>query len=73
MTVDSFNIDGKTYLILKEAKIDNNTYYYLANKDKEDDFLIRKLDPNNQQLIMPLDNEEELNKVLLYMVNSIIK
>lgn len=72
MTVESFIIDGETYLILNTATINHITYYYLANKNKENDVLIRKQDPNDPDSIIPLDNEEELQKASLQLINSII-
>ena len=74
MTVESFIIDGETYLILNTATINHITYYYLANKNKEKFYkkLIRKQDPNDPDSIIPLDNEEELQKASLQLINSII-
>lgn len=61
MDVKVYDIDDKVYILIDE--LDNNGIHYvlLSNQDDEDDILFRKRIDND---LVPLDNEEEVVKVL---------
>jgi len=64
MDVDVYTIDGNDYLLLKKEEYNNNTYFFLSNKDDEDDFLIRKIDNNDPNYLIPLDDEKEVLEII---------
>ncbi len=52
-------IDGESYVIIKEVKHEDTSYLYLSNINDEEDTLIRKTDKNDKEIILPLENEQE--------------
>lgn len=65
-----YEIDGLEYFLLKQIQKDNETYYYFSNVDVEDDYLIRKQDKDNPDYMIPIKDEEELKKALLYLTDN---
>ena len=64
MNVNYYDIDNKKYTILNDITIDNINYLLLVNLEDDGDVLIRKVDPSDDNYLIPLDNEEEVYKVL---------
>lgn len=62
--IEVYTINGEEYLLLDKKTIDNNIYYYLSNKNKENDFMLRKEDKADSNYFVPLDSEDEVKKVL---------
>ncbi len=60
---EALDIDDKVYLILDRSIIDGIEYLYLSNEADEEDIMFRKVDPEDNDFIIPLDNEEEVIKV----------
>ena len=60
---EALDIDGIEYLILDRSVIDGEEYLYLSNSEDENDVMFRKVDKNDKDFIIPLDNEEEVIKV----------
>ena len=60
---EALDIDGEEYLILDRSVIDGEEYLYLSNSKDENDVMFRKVDKNDKDFIIPLDNEEEVIKV----------
>ena len=60
---EALDIDGVEYLILDRSFIDGEEYLYLSNSEDENDIMFRKVDKNDKDFIIPLDNEEEVIKV----------
>ena len=60
---EALDIDGIEYLILDRSVIDGEEYLYLSNSKDENDVMFRKVDKNDKDFIIPLDNEEEVIKV----------
>ena len=48
----------------EEEKRDLSNYFVLARHRDDGDILIRKVDPSDDNYFIPLDNEEEVYKVL---------
>jgi len=64
MNVNYYDIDNKKYTILNDITIDNIYYLLLVNLEDDGDVLIRKVDPSDDNYLIPLDNEDEVYKVL---------
>ena len=64
MNVSYYDIDNKKYTILNDITIDNINYLLLVNLEDDGDVLIRKVDPSDDNYLIPLDNEDEVYKVL---------
>lgn len=64
MNVSYYDIDNKKYTILNDITIDNINYLLLVNLEDDGDILIRKVDPSDDNYLIPLDNEDEVYKVL---------
>lgn len=64
MQVEVLDIDNKKYMVLNEINSDNETYIYLSNIKNPKDFVVRKLDKNDKEVLINLDNEEEFNKAM---------
>lgn len=52
-------IDGVEYFIIKEAKKGNVSYLYLSNVNDYEDTLIRKVNKDDADMMLPLESEEE--------------
>ena len=57
--LEVITIDGEDYLILKEVKHENVSYFYLSNINNEEDTLIRKSDKKDKDLLVPLESDME--------------
>ena len=66
MQVEVLDIDNKKYMVLNEISDNDETYLYLSNINDPKDFLIRKLDKNNKEYLINLDDKEEFKKAMGY-------
>ena len=57
--LEVITIDGDDYLILKEVKHENISYFYLSNVNNDEDTLIRKSDKKDKDLLVPLESDME--------------
>ena len=64
MNVNYYDIDNKKYTIANDITIDKINYLLLVNLEDDGDVLIRKVDPSDDNYLIPLDNEDEVYKVL---------
>ena len=71
--VDIYDIDGKEYMLLERITQKNNTYLYLSNVAEGNDYIIRKLNPKNEEEMMPLADEKEVQKAILLITNKQIE
>lgn len=56
--------NGIEYTEVDRLDYNNNTYVFLANLDKDDDYCVRKLVvENNEEYIVGLDSKEEFDSV----------
>ena len=70
INVDIYDIDGKEYMLLDQVTKNENTYLYLSNVEEGNDFIIRKLNPENEEEMLPLENEEEVKRAILLITNK---
>lgn len=68
--VEIIDIDNKKYMVLNEIEDSGETYLYLTNVKNPKEFLIQKVDKNDNDYLINLDNEEEFNKALNLFNNS---
>ena len=73
INVDIYDIDGKEYMLIDQVTQKENTYLYLSNVEEGNDFIIRKLNPENEEEMIPLENEEEVQKAILLITNKQIE
>lgn len=57
--LDVVKIDENDYIVLKECRKNDKIFLYLSNVNDEEDTLIRKVDENDKNKILPLENENE--------------
>lgn len=69
MDVKTIRIDDKTYIIVDKI-VEEETYFYLSNIDDTDDILVRKLDKENADYMIPLDDDSEYSKAMLIYLNK---
>lgn len=67
--VEVYNIDDQEYMLLNKVTKNDTTYLYFSNISKGDDYIIRKIDKDNQDSIIPLDDEEEVKIAILLLTN----
>ena len=66
--------DNIEYVVVDAAIIDGNKYIFFANIDDEKDICFKKLiSENGEDYFTGLDDENELNKVILYFTKQNIK
>lgn len=68
--VEVYLINGKEYMLLNKVTKDKDTYLYFSNISQEGDYLIRKLNRNNPDEMIPLDSEDEVKKAILLLTNK---
>lgn len=71
--VDIYELDGIKYYLIDELEINNNNYLYLSNVDDEADFIFRKRDDNDEDLLHPLKDEREVKLVALVFANKMLE
>ena len=69
--VEVIDIENKKYMVLNEIVDNGETYLYLTNVKNPKDFMIQKVDKNDKDLIINLDNEEEFKKALELFTNRV--
>ena len=71
--LEVITIDDKDYAVIKEVSHESNTYLYLSNILDEEDTLIRKIDKNDKDLVIPLESDQEFeiacNLLLKFITN----
>ena len=68
--VEVMTIDNKDYLIMKEVFENDTSYVFLSNMIDPEDVMIRKSSPNDKNLYIPLDNEEEYKLATLLLFKN---
>lgn len=66
MEIDVYTIDNKDYLLVDRIQ----EFLYLSNAEDEEDMMIRKLDQMDEELLLPLDSDEEFEKALLLLTSK---
>lgn len=69
MDIKTVKIDDKTYMIIDKI-VDEETFFYLSNINNTDDILVRKVDKENPDYMIPLKDDVEYNKAMLVYLNK---
>ena len=69
--VEIIDIENKKYMVLNEIVDNGDTYLYLTNIKNPKDFIIQKVDKNDESYLVNLDNDEEFNRALNLFKNKI--
>ena len=64
--VDVYSFDGKDYLLITKIK----SYLYLSNENNPRDMMIRKEDPNDPNVLLPLEDDDEFEQALLLLTRK---
>ena len=67
--VDIYTFDDKNYVLLD--RIEN--YLFLSNEKNDHDMMIRKVDADDEETLLPLESDEEFEKALLLLVTKKLK
>ncbi len=71
--VDIYVIGNQEYYLLDEIEIDGTHYLYLSKVNDEGDFMLRKRDKQDKDLLLPLDNEREVKMAALVFSNKMLQ
>ena len=66
---DVYVINDKEYILLNKINNKENTYLYFSNISEGNDYIIRKLDLEDEDSMVPLDDEKEVQKAILLLTN----
>ena len=58
MSFDTYEIDGKDYVLVNECDDGNNHYLYFKNDDIP--LMVKKVDPEDPNYILPLKDTKEV-------------
>jgi hypothetical protein len=64
--ISIYTFNNANYILLD--KIDH--YLYLSNENNPHDMMIRKEDPEDSSMLLPLADEEEFQKALLLLLKK---
>ena len=70
--VDIYVINDEEYYLMAEEVIKDTNYLYLSKVDDEDDFMIRKRDKEDMEVLVSLDNEEEVKIAALVFASKML-
>lgn len=55
-----YTFDNKKYIAIDRI----NEFLYLSNLTNHHDMMIRKVEPNDEEMLLPLETDEEFEKAL---------
>ena len=64
--VEVYTFDNQDYVVIDKI----NEYLYLSNEKDSHDMMIRKVDSNDDTLLLPLDSDEEFENALLLLTRK---
>ncbi len=67
--VDIYTFDDKNYVLLDRIE----DYLFLSNEKNDHDMMIRKVDADDEETLLPLESDEEFEKALLLLVTKKLK
>lgn len=70
--LEVITIDENDYFVIKEIKLDSVSYLYLSNVNDEEDRLIRKINLDDPNTLLPLQNEEEFEKACNLLLKHVM-
>ncbi len=70
--VDIYVINDEEYYLMEELEIEGTSYLYLSKVDNEDEYMFRKRDKEDPQVLVSLDDEQEVKMVALVFANKVL-
>ena len=70
--VDIYVINNEEYYLIGELKINETTYLYLSKVNDENDYMFRKRDLDDPEVLVTLDDEKEVKLVALAFANKML-
>lgn len=70
--VDVYVINDDEYYLIGEEIINGSSYLYLSKVSDENDFIFRKRDTEDSDVLVSLENEEEVKMVALVFANKVL-
>ena len=70
--VDVYVINDEEYYLMAEYDINGNSYLYFSKVDDENDFMFRKRDKNDPEVLVTLDSEQEVKMISLVFANKMM-
>ena len=67
--VDIYTFDDKNYVLLDRIE----DYLFLSNEKNDHDMMIRKVDADDEETLLPLESDEEFEKAVLLLVTKKLK
>lgn len=70
--VDVYVLNDEEYYLMAEEVINDVSYLYLSKVDDEDEFMFRKRDKEDPEVLVTLDSEEEVRMVALVFAKKVL-
>ena len=70
--VDIYVLNDEEYYLMAEEVINDVSYLYLSKVDDEDEFMFRKRDKEDPEVLVTLDSEEEVRMVALVFAKKVL-
>lgn len=70
--VDIYIINDEEYYLIDELDINGTSYLYLSKVDDENDYMFRKRDKEDNEILVTLDDEKEIKMVALVFANKVL-
>lgn len=70
--VDVYVLNDEEYYLMAEEVINDVSYLYLSKVDDEDEFMFRKRDKEDSEVLVTLDSEEEVRMVALVFAKKVL-
>ena len=70
--VDIYVINDEEYYLMEELEINGYSYLYLSKVNDENDFMFRKRDKDDPEVLITLDDEKEVKMVALAFANKVL-
>lgn len=70
MNLAVYGINGRNYLLLERLKSNDGDEYLYFQSENNGEYLIRKVDINNREFIIPLENDLEVVKAINLLINK---
>ncbi len=68
--MEAYDVDGVEYICMKKIEHNVEVYLYLSNSDDLEDIMLRKIDKEDPDYIMPLKDEKEVLEVIQLFNNE---
>ena len=70
--LEVIKIDGGEYVILHQVSYQDKTFLYLSNILNEEDVLIRKIDKDDANKVVPIENDQEFEVACNCLLKNLV-